>query len=135
MDLNEILQNEVENVNTIFLYKERGAWYAYERSAFYCYSLLGVLEIDWLTCSSISMEEQVIRVRISNPDKFLQMPLLKLLKKRKRERTILCRILCGGFFYWREEQKMKCKVLWGHSTARKELYKVYADQILLGKKR
>ena len=27
-----------------------GAWYAYEHSAFYCYSLLGILDIDWLPC-------------------------------------------------------------------------------------
>ena len=48
MTLEEILQIEAQNVDCIFLYQEEGAWYAYEHSAFYCYSLLGILDIDWL---------------------------------------------------------------------------------------
>lgn len=50
MTLEEILQIEAQNVDCIFLYQEEGAWYAYEHSAFYCYSLLGILDIDWLPC-------------------------------------------------------------------------------------
>ncbi|MCD8182552.1 MAG: hypothetical protein LUE99_05060 [Bacteroides sp.] len=48
MSLEEILQKEEKNADCIFLYQEEGAWYAYEQSAFYCYSLFGVLDIDWL---------------------------------------------------------------------------------------
>ena len=44
MTLEEILQIEAQNVDCIFLYQEEGAWYAYEHSAFYCYSLLGILD-------------------------------------------------------------------------------------------
>ncbi|MEG0648113.1 MAG: hypothetical protein RR471_13230 [Bacteroides sp.] len=112
MDLEEMLQNEKQNVGCIFLYQEEGAWYAYERSAFYCYSLLGIVDIDWLP-SSVTVGEEIIRVRVSEPDKFLCTSLLKLLKKRKSEYVILCKISCGGFYYWREVQKMKCQILWG----------------------
>ncbi len=48
MELEEILQKEKRNEEYIFLYQEDGNWYAYEHSAFYCYSLLGILDIDWL---------------------------------------------------------------------------------------
>lgn len=119
MTLEEILQNEKINDSCIYLYQEEGGgWYAYERSAFYCYSLLGILDIDWLALSA-SVDQQVIRVRVSEPDKFLHTSLLKLLKRRKTEYVILCRISCGGFFYWREEQKMKCRRLWEHQSNQK----------------
>lgn len=117
MNFEEILQNEKINDSCIFLYKEEGgAWYAYERSAFYCYSLLGILDIDWVTLSN-PVDQQLIRVRISEPEKFLHTSLLKLLKRRKTEYVILCRISCGGFIYWREEQKTKCKKMWEHHSA------------------
>ena len=87
MTLEEILQIEAQNVDCIFLYQEEGAWYAYEHSAFYCYSLLGILDIDWLP------------------------PLLRLMRKRKTEYVVLCKISCGGFYYWREQQQMKFRVL------------------------
>ena len=90
MTLEEILQIEAQNVDCIFLYQEEGAWYAYEHSAFYCYSLLGILDIDWLPCpDGVSSGQKTIRVRVSEPDKFS----------------------CGGFYYWREQQQMKFRVL------------------------
>lgn len=85
MTLEEILQIEAQNVDCIFLYQEEGAWYAYEHSAFYCYSLLGILDIDWLPCpDGVSSGQKTIRVRVSEPDKFLCTPLLRLMRKRKQ---------------------------------------------------
>ena len=112
MTLEEILQIEAQNVDCIFLYQEEGAWYAYEHSAFYCYSLLGILDIDWLPCpDGVSSGQKTIRVRVSEPDKFLCTPLLRLMRKRKTEYVVLCKISCGGFYYWREQQQMKFRVL------------------------
>ena len=105
MTLEEILQIEAQNVDCIFLY-------AYEHSAFYCYSLLGILDIDWLPCpDGVSSGQKTIRVRVSEPDKFLCTPLLRLMRKRKTEYVVLCKISCGGFYYWREQQQMKFRVL------------------------
>ena len=93
MTLEEILQIEAQNVDCIFLYQEEGAWYAYEHSAFYCYSLLGILDIDWLPCpDGVSSGQKTIRVRVSEPDKFLCTPLLRLMRKRKTEYVVLCKI-------------------------------------------
>ena len=50
-------------------------------------------------------------VRVSEPDKFLCTPLLRLMRKRKTEYVVLCKISCGGFYYWREQQQMKFRVL------------------------
>ena len=112
MTLEEILQIEAQNVDCIFLYQEEGAWYAYEHSAFYCYSLLGILDIDWLPCpDGTTSGRKTIRVRVSEPDKFLCTPLLRLMRKRKTEYVVLCKISCGGFYYWREQQQMKFRVL------------------------
>lgn len=61
MSLEEILQKEEKNADCIFLYQEDGAWYAYEHSAFYCYSLLGILEIDWLSSPDGSSENRIVR--------------------------------------------------------------------------
>ena len=98
MTLEEILQIEAQNVDCIFLYQEEGAWYAYEHSAFYCYSLLGILDIDWLPCpDGVSSGQKTIRVRV--------------MRKRKTEYVVLCKISCGGFYYWREQQQMKFRVL------------------------
>ena len=52
MELEEILQKEKRNEEYIFLYHEDGDWYAYEHSAFYCYSLLGMFDVNWLTTTS-----------------------------------------------------------------------------------
>ena len=95
MTLEEILQIEAQNVDCIFLYQEEGAWYAYEHSAFY----------------GVSSGQKTIRVRVSEPDKFLCTPLLRLMRKRKTEYVVLCKISCGGFYYWREQQQMKFRVL------------------------
>ncbi|ADV42142.1 hypothetical protein [Bacteroides helcogenes] len=111
MSLEEILQKEEKNVDCIFLYQEDGAWYAYEHSAFYCYSLLGILEIDWLSSPADPSEYKTIRVRVSEPDKFLCTPLLRLLHKKKTEYVILCKISCGGFHYWRAQLQMKFHAL------------------------
>lgn len=89
MTLEEILQIEAQNVDCIFLYQEEGAWYAYEHSAFYCYSLLGILDIDWLPCpDGTTSGRKTIRVRVSEPDKFLCTPLLRLMRKRKTEYVV-----------------------------------------------
>ncbi len=112
MVLEEILRTERQNTDYIFLYKEEKVWYAYEQSAFYCYSLLGVLDIDWLSYSDEnSVEQMIIRVRIPEPDKLLFIPSLHLMRKSKTEYFVLCRILCGGFYYWREQQQMKFRIL------------------------
>ncbi len=111
MSLEEILQKEEKNADCIFLYQEDGAWYAYEHSAFYCYSLLGILEIDWLSSPDGFSENRIVRVRVSEPDKFLRTPLLRLLHKKKTECVILCKISCGGFHYWRTRLQMKFHAL------------------------
>ncbi len=101
MDLMEILQKEERNTNCIFLYYEDGAWYAYERSAFYCHSFLGVVDLDRLSLFVDENECKVIRARIPDPDKLLHVPLLHVIQKKKDECVILCKIVYGGFYYWR----------------------------------
>ena len=101
MDLKEILQKEEKNTGCIFLYQEDGAWYAYERSAFYCYSLFGIVDMDWITPFADKDECKFVRVRISEPDKFLHAPFLRILQKGKTEYAILFKVFYGGFDHWR----------------------------------
>ena len=82
MTLEEILQIEAQNVDCIFLYQEEGAWYAYEHSAFYCYSLLGMFDVDWLTCTTGMSEQRIIRIRVNNLDRLLYTSSLQLIRKR-----------------------------------------------------
>ncbi|WP_291528028.1 hypothetical protein [Bacteroides sp. UBA939] len=107
MKLEEILQKEDKNAGHIFLYMEDGTWYAYEHSAFYCYSLLSLLDMDWLSSAVEVSEYGVVRVRVAEPDQFLRTPLLRLLDKKKTEYVISCKIVCGGFQYWRDQLRMK----------------------------
>ena len=97
MELEEILQKEKRNEEYIFLYQEDGNWYAYEHSAFYCYSLLGMFDVDWLTSTSGVVEKRIIRIRVNNLDRLLYTSSLQL----------MCKILCGGFHYWRGMIEMK----------------------------
>jgi len=108
MILEEILKNEKQNKDCICLYQEKDGWYAYEHSAFYCYSLLGIVDIGWLLTSPEDNGEMIIRVRISDITNLLNAPLLRLLEEREGKYIILCRNSCGGFHYWREEQERKC---------------------------
>ena len=101
MDIKEILQKEEKNTGCIFLYQEDGTWYAYERSAFYCYSLLGIADMDWITPFADKDKCKFVRIRVSDPDKFLHSPLLRVLQKEKNEYAILCKVSCRGFYYWR----------------------------------
>lgn len=110
MTLKEILKNEEQNRDRIYLYQEDGCWCAYEHSAFYCYSLLGIMDTGWLF---LSQEEEansmIIRIRISDIDRLINNPQLKLLSKTEFECAISCRNFCKGFHYWREEQEVKCE--------------------------
>ena len=67
--------------------------------------------MDWVPLSSPEDECKVVRVRISEPDKFLHTPLLQILHKRKTEYVILCKISCGGFYYWRVRLEAKFHAL------------------------
>ena len=107
MTLEEILQIEARNVDCIFLYQEEGAWYAYEHSAFYCYSLLGMFDVDWLTSTSGVVEKRIIRIRVNNLDRLLYTSSLQLIRKQSTECVLMCKILCGGFHYWRGLIQMK----------------------------
>lgn len=107
MELKEILEKEEKNAGCIFLYREDDAWYAYEHSAFYCYSLMGILDIDWLSSPVEVSKFKVVRIRVSEPDKFLRTPLLHLVHKKKTEYAISCKIACGGFLYWRDRLQVK----------------------------
>ncbi len=85
--------------------QEKDGWYAYEHSAFYCYSLLGIVDIGWMLTSPDNSGEMIIRVRISDMNHLLNAPLLRLLEEKEGKYIILCRNSCGGFHYWREEQE------------------------------
>ncbi|AZS28720.1 hypothetical protein [Butyricimonas faecalis] len=107
MELEEILQKEKRNEEYIFLYQEDGNWYAYEHSAFYCYSLLGIFDVDWLTCTSRVVEKRVIRICVNNLDRLLYASSLQLIRKQSTECVLMCKILCGGFHFWRGIIEMK----------------------------
>ena len=107
MELEEILQKEKRNEEYIFLYQEDGNWYAYEHSAFYCYSLLGMFDVDWLTCTTGMSEQRIIRIRVNNLDRLLYTSSLQLIRKQTTECVLMCKILCGGFHYWRGMIEMK----------------------------
>ena len=106
MTLEDILRNEKQNEDRIFLYREEdGYWYAYEHSAFYCYSLLGIVDIGWMLLSPEDANSIIVRVRIPNPDRLANTPLLKVLKMEEAECVISCRNSCRGFRYWREMEE------------------------------
>ena len=107
MELEEILQKEKRNEEYIFLYHENGDWYAYEHSAFYCYSLLGMFDVNWLTTTSGIVEKRIIRIRVNNLDRLLYTSSLQLIRKQSTECVLMCKILCGGFHYWRGMIEMK----------------------------
>ena len=107
MELEEILQKEKRNEEYIFLYQEDGNWYAYEHSAFYCYSLLGMFDVNWLTTTSGIVEKRIIRIRVNNLDRLLYTSSLQLIRKQSTECVLMCKILCGGFHYWRGMIEMK----------------------------
>lgn len=108
MVLREILKKEERNSDHIYLYKEERDWYAYEQSAFYCYSLFGIVDVGWLLSSPEDASSMIIRVHISNVDKLFNNPLLKLITQSDTECVIQCRNFCRGFYYWRDEQETKC---------------------------
>lgn len=107
MSLKEILKNEEQNQDHIYLYKGDKGWYAYEHSAFYCYSLLGIVDIGWILLSPEETDSMIIRICISDIDKLIDNPQLKLLSREECKCVISCRNFCKGFHYWREEQEMK----------------------------
>ena len=107
MELEEILQKEKRNEEYIFLNHENGYLYAYEPSAFYCYSLLGMFDVNWLTTTSGIVEKRIIRIRVNNLDRLLYTSSLQLIRKQSTECVLMCKILCGGFHYWRGMIEMK----------------------------
>ena len=73
MTLEEILQIEAQNVDCNFSvsWEERSMGMLMNILPFYCYSLLGILDIDWLPCpdGGFFPGSKTIRVRVSEPDK------------------------------------------------------------------
>ena len=82
MELEEILQKEKRNEEYIFLYQEDGNWYAYEHSAFYCYSLLGMFDVDWLTCTTGMSEKGLSGYVLTTWIDFLYTSSLQLIRKQ-----------------------------------------------------
>ena len=107
MTQKDILQLESSDMRQAYLFEENGRWYAYEHSAFYCYSLLGMFDVNWLTTTSGVVEKRIIRIRVNNLDRLLYTSSLQLIRKQGTECVLMCKILCGGFHYWRGMIEMK----------------------------
>ena len=69
--------------------------------------LFGIFDVDWLTCTSRVVEKRVIRICVNNLDRLLYASSLQLIRKQSTECVLMCKILCGGFHFWRGIIEMK----------------------------
>lgn len=95
-DMQRILSKEQEAGNHIYMYKVDDFWVAYERSAFYLYSLCS---IDYMYQYSLAEESLLIAV-IKDSQSVIHPKLDRLFNSRE-QMTFQCTINCKGFEVWK----------------------------------
>lgn len=96
--IQQILIKERTNENYIYLYNVDNHWIAYERSAFYLFSICSVDHIFRYTDSE-SSNTIVIAVLKDNYRKVN--PQLEIIKDTAEQIVFSCGITCKGFEYWK----------------------------------
>lgn len=99
-NIQQILKNEKYNDNQIYLYKEDEYWYAYERSAFYMFSICCVDGLFKVKDSRIEnvMLIAVLLKRIHS----MANPHLTILEESENRMVIKCSTTCKGFLHWKD---------------------------------
>ena len=100
-NIQQILTKEIKNSdsNHIFLYKIDNYWFAYERSAFYLFSICNVDAIFKLPDPA---SENVILISVLKDEIEAENPNLKVLERSDSKMILDCRITCKGFLQWKE---------------------------------
>lgn len=95
-DMQQILSKEQIVDNHIYMYKVDDFWVAYERSAFYLYSLC---TIDYMYQYSLANESLLIAV--IKDSRSVCHPKLDKMETSKEQMTFQCNIICKGFEVWK----------------------------------
>lgn len=98
--IQQILRNEKYNENQIYLYKADGCWYAYERSAFYIFSICSVDNIFKVKDSRIG-NMMFIAVLLKGINR-MKNPHLTILEESENRMVIKCSTICKGFLHWKD---------------------------------
>lgn len=99
-NMQQILSNERYNDNQIYLYKVNECWYAYERSAFYMFSICWVDAIFKVKDSRMG-NAMLIAVLMKGIDRLVN-PHFKILEKSDNRMIIKCTTTCKGFLHWKD---------------------------------
>jgi len=97
-NMQQILKSEKYNDDQIFLYKMDECWYAYERSAFYIFSICSVdniFKVKNVNDMFIAVSLKGINIRIKNPH-------FTILEESDNQIILRCSTTCKGFLYWRD---------------------------------
>lgn len=99
-NIQQILKYEKYNNNRIYLYKIGECWYAYERSAFYMFSICCVDSVFKIKDSDIG-DKMFIAVFMKEIKK-MKNPHLTILEKSEDRMIIKSRTTCKGFLHWKD---------------------------------
>lgn len=100
--LKQILDKEMcdKDDNRIYLYKMNDNWFAYERSAFYLFS---INQSDAIFKIENPEEKNVILVTMLKSQVNEQKQShLKILERSEDKMVLDCRVTCKGFLHWKE---------------------------------
>lgn len=100
--LEQILDKEKydSNSNYIYLYKMNGNWFAYERSAFYLFS---IHRSDAIFKITNPKGKNVILVAVLKQQiKEARHSHIKVIERTENNMVLDCRITCKGFLHWKE---------------------------------
>lgn len=94
--MKQILLKEQVVDNQIYMYKIDDFWVAYERSAFYLYSLCN---IDYMF--QYAFEEETLLIAVIKDGKTINHPKLSKQVNSREQMTFDCDINCKGFEVWK----------------------------------
>ncbi len=100
--IQQILTKENRNCNGnnhIYLYKIENYWFAYERSAFYLFSICCV---DAVFKYSYPGENAVLISVLKSGYEKAGNPQLKVVERTENQMVLNCGIVCKGFEQWKE---------------------------------
>lgn len=101
--LQYILTKEDLNTNNILIFKSKDLWYAYETSAFYCFSIFGPASIEFIQLDN--WKKCIVRTKIDAPDKLLTSNSVRLVRMTDSEYVFDVKIICRGFSFWKTVMK------------------------------
>ena len=99
-DLHKILIREEKrsnnNSNNIYLYKVDGYWLAYERSAFYLYS---ICRVDYIFRCIVN--KNMLLVALLKDKDLICKPQFEITETCEEQIVLHCSIICKGFEHWK----------------------------------